>query len=76
MLPAVQIRIGGIKGVLCAAPPDSDIAEDEVRIRDSQVKFESEHETINIVKVRQRSPFRTGKGTRTFYSLRRFRARP
>ena len=53
-LSAVQIRIGGIKGVLCAASLDADIEEDEVRIRGSQVKFESRHKTLNIVKVRRK----------------------
>ena len=51
---AVQVRLGGgIKGVLCAANPDTSAKMDanEVWVRDSQKKFESPSRTLNIVKV-------------------------
>ena len=47
---AVQVRIGGTKGVLSVVP-DTMIGESSVGLRNSMVKFKSHNRTLNVLKV-------------------------
>ena len=53
---AVQFRMGGAKGVLCLAPEPKFLAhlpirERNIGLRPSQVKFESEHDSLEVIRI-------------------------
>lgn len=49
---AVQGRIGGIKGVWQPAAPDNcNQNAGDILVRQSQVKYESNHDSLSVVKV-------------------------